>query len=593
MANFVYNKYETGKFLDLAESQRQWYNYVQQKEFHDDLTATIKSGHDSYRKELQRNAELAGKDMSALREDFSHASEQQLQAIHDQTKAMAESAEMICGTLDYGFSELSGSLDDLAATLDWRLTAVEDQLRISNLLLENIGLLLRIPDFQKERQYYIEQGFKHYKNAAFDNDLFQNALENLLEAEKREISDYVVLHRIGMIYLYAPDQFNPVKAEDYFRRAAKFAVVESNPDAQQSLNLLAGDPSRNLSSQASTPYSAKAVAAKAYFQAGIACYIQGNFNDALSLSLKAYELIPSNLEAGFNAAKCHAVLGEVNKSVAIVAGLISKERFYSVKTVADADLAFRPEIQSMLRELRDETLNQAISRLRSITTKLLSDSSASPYIPEIEELTTRGSYLDSLRALDLLTEKRQWYRPQIIFEKGDDFQSRRVEWVLSDERLSLEEFVNVEAQYRQDAINLEKRLRAEFEVADQRKQDAEKQRIENIRKRIDEDADRTINNFYRELPRRLKVAGMWSFIGWLTVGTGACFVRSCLQTLENSNKYAGRDKPPGGVEVLDASSYRSEGVIVALVIGAICGVVILVKFLTALAKSASIRSTKP
>lgn len=392
MASFVYNFHKSGKVFDLQESQKQWYDYLQEKEFHDDLTKTIKSEADSYRKELKRNAELVGKDMNALRQEFSQASKQQLEAIHDQTRAIAESAEMICGSLDEGFGEVSGKLDDISAMLDWRLSAVEDQLRISNLLLENITLLLRVPDFQKERQYYIEQGFKHYKNAKLDSDLFKDALKNLLEAEKRENSDYVILHRIGMIHLYAPELLDFSKAENYFRRAAKYAIVESNPDAQQTLNLLAGDSRQNLSAQATTPDAAKEVAAKAYFQAGISCYLQGKFADAVELCSKAYSLLPTLLEAGFLQAKSLAVIGKGKETADVLRKVIETESFYSVKTSSDVELITKPEVKSMLQQLRDDAVRQATEKLNKVKQEKFADSQINRFIPDLEKLLLNKTY---------------------------------------------------------------------------------------------------------------------------------------------------------------------------------------------------------
>lgn len=423
MASFVYNHYRSDKVFDLAESQKQWYDYLQKKEFHDDLTKSLKSEGESYRKELQRNAELASKDMNALRQEFSQASERQLEAIHEQTRAISESADMICGTLDEGFSEVTGRLDDISAMLDWRLSAVEDQLRISNLLLGNITLLLRVPDFQKERQYYIEQGFKHYKNATLDSDIYEDALKNLLEAEIRETTDYVVLHRIGMIYLYADKEeiLNLTKAEEYFRRAAKYAIVESNPDAQQTLNLLAGDTRQHLSAQATTPEAAKAVAAKAYFQAGVACYAQGKFDEALQLSSKAFSLMPTFLEAGFIGAKSLARLGKPGKSAEVLYPLIQTDRFYSIKTVSDADLATQPEVQTMLQQLRNNAIHEASEKIARIKQEILPDSQAKPFIPEIENLLSKKTYLDTLKALDELTKKRNWDTTLSIHYFKNDF----------------------------------------------------------------------------------------------------------------------------------------------------------------------------
>ncbi len=84
-----------------------------------------------------------------------------------------------------------------------------DEAKTSHLLQENIAELLRIPDSQKQRQHHIEMGLKFLKNALKDEDLYRDALQELLEAEKLMPYDYFVLHRIGMIHLVCPSSWKP------------------------------------------------------------------------------------------------------------------------------------------------------------------------------------------------------------------------------------------------------------------------------------------------------------------------------------------------------------------------------------------------
>ncbi len=509
MASFVYNSFKSNAAFDIQESQNQWYDYIQKKEFHDDLKNSLKSEGELYRKDLQRNAELASKDMNALRKEFSQASEDQLEAIYEQTRAITESAEMVCGRLDEGFDEVSGKLDDICAMLDWRLTAVEDQLRISNLLLQNIGLLLRVPDFQKERQYFIEQGFKHYRNAMLDSDIYEDALKNLLEAENRETTDYVVLHRIGMIYLYANNEeiLNLVKAEEYFRRAAKYAMVESNPEAQQTLNLLAGDTEQNLLNQAITPEAAKAVAAKAYFQAGVACYVQGNFKEAEELSYKAFSLLPSFYEAGFIQAKAVAQLGRGKKSAEILRGIIKDERFYSIKTLSDTDLITKLEVRMMLEHLTNETIDFVTQKIAKIKQDMLPNSQITPLLPEIESLVSRNTYLDTLNALDAINIKKEWKRPKL--------HAAKINWVIDEELISIEDFVKVEKQYHDEEAQLEQKM------DDYSKHQIEKAANRELAKHKlnREFANRVITNFLKLIPIRIFYTLLLAFIAGLIFGS--------------------------------------------------------------------------
>ena len=311
--------------------------------------------------------------------------------------------------LQRGLSEVNFNLRNLGSMLDWRLALVTDQLAVSNLLLENIALLLRIPDIQKERQYYIEQGFKHYNNARINPDLYQDALDNLLEAEKREKTDYVVLHRIGLIYLYAPNSVDLYKAEDYFRRASKYAAVESDPDSARLFNILAGDVKSRLSDQSTEVQTINLVAAESFFQTGVACYAQGNFSEAALLCGRAFSLAKSLPEAGFTQAKALAALGDAQGASDVLESVIAVERYYSAKAVADKSLADLPEVQSLLLRLRDEAVKQARDRLSSCRGQLL-DTPAAPLIPDLEQLVDRNSYLDALTVMDELAKKRGFWK---------------------------------------------------------------------------------------------------------------------------------------------------------------------------------------
>jgi len=119
--------------------------------------------------------------------------------------------------------QVSGQLYQISGQLqgvNQRLSLILDEVRTSNILQQNIAELLRIPDSQKQRQHHVELGLKFLKNALRDADLYQDALQELLAAEKLMASDYFVLHRIGLIYLIRLNWEILKKALDYFTRAA-------------------------------------------------------------------------------------------------------------------------------------------------------------------------------------------------------------------------------------------------------------------------------------------------------------------------------------------------------------------------------------
>ena len=346
--------------------------------------------------------------------------------MHAQADAMEESArqqaeaisglgEKIVGELGEGLqdiaSELAGldaSVGRLSRMIDWRLSEVIDQQRINNVLLGDIASLLRIPDVQKERQYHITQGFKHYKNAAIDGDLCRDALENFLEAESREKTDYIVLHRIGMIYLYSPALLNLEMAESYFRKAGKYAVVESDPGAYRIASILSGDENETGNAD-----SIKNLASDSYFQAGVACFAQRKYGDAQELSRKAYDLNPQLYEAGYLIAKVLMFGNDETQAANIIERIIQSERFYSVKVAADGDFAPSSVIANLLQRMREEAFARASDLLQHCRSTSLPNSMIRPLLSHCETLLGRNAYLDSLSVLDKLTCRSIWAFPFI------------------------------------------------------------------------------------------------------------------------------------------------------------------------------------
>ena len=159
------------------------------------------------------------------------------QASKEQVKAINQLGQAI----GRGMDVLSNQMSDINETLVFlnrNMDIQVEQQKLSNLLLQNIAELLRVPDSEKERQHSIELGIKFFVNASKDADLYADALEELLKAESLMKQDYFVLNRIGCIYLYVEKYINPAKALEYFLRAGKYASVESDSNAMRFVNVL-------------------------------------------------------------------------------------------------------------------------------------------------------------------------------------------------------------------------------------------------------------------------------------------------------------------------------------------------------------------
>ena len=229
------------------------------------------------------------------------------QASADQISAIDSTGRRICGALYSGFADLQEGLEKVTKELqgvNQRLDLVLDEARTSNLLQENMAELLRIPDSQKQRQHHIEMALKFLKNALKDEDLYQDALRELLEAEKLMPSDYFILHRIGMIYLYVPALGNLEKALDYFARAGKYALVESHPDAARLSNILNKKVTKLFADQAEAASADLSVlAAESYFQGATTLYALSRFDEAAKIAEKAVKCQPNEAKYHFFFAK--------------------------------------------------------------------------------------------------------------------------------------------------------------------------------------------------------------------------------------------------------------------------------------------------
>ena len=198
---------------------------------------------DSYL-DYSKDVSLAKYGADTVGKYVSQASKEQVDAVNNLGHKIGAGINVISDKMDFGNAELStisNKLSNIASELsflNYNNEILIEQQKLTNLLLQNIGELLRVPDSEKERQLAIELGIKFFVNAQKDADLFDDSLEEFLKAESLMKQDYFVLHRIGLIYMHAIKHINMEKALAYFTKAAKYASVESDPKAMRLINIL-------------------------------------------------------------------------------------------------------------------------------------------------------------------------------------------------------------------------------------------------------------------------------------------------------------------------------------------------------------------
>jgi len=359
----------------------------------------------TYWNPLNENSSLVGswfdyvKDTSLAKYNADSVGQYIAQASNEQVSAIEFTGRRICGALYEGFTELQNQLNlvtNALQGLNQRLNLVLDETKTSNLLQENMAELLRIPESQKQRQHHIEMGLKFLKNALKDEDLYQDALRELLEAEKLMPSDYFVLHRIGMIYLYVPALGNLEKALDYFSRAAKYAFVESHPDAARLSNILNKNVTKRFAEQAEVSATdLKAHAAESYFEAGTSLYALGRFIDAVKMAEKAVNCQPNEAKNRFFMAKYlirsnnpDLAIPQLQKAIALVPEM-------ALAAVGDFDLNQSQPILDLLESLNKIVNSELTDNIQSLE-EVKTDAGILPWIASAKECLQKASYPQKL-----------------------------------------------------------------------------------------------------------------------------------------------------------------------------------------------------
>lgn len=384
--------------------------------------------HSQWMKHFQMNAYL--KDVDSIiaknKDDLKFAMDV---ASDEQRKAFKQ----VCGTLEEGFKEVSqhlktidfnisglrGEINEMASMLDWKLSLLIEEQKLTNLFLKKITHLLRIPESQKQRVYYIEEGLKYLKSAMLESveSSFYDQAHDSFEKAAEIAKDFFTLNKLGQIHLYSKKYYDPATAEYYFLQSAREAFAESNVGGTTTSKHL--QPNGNLSLiYNNDPF--KAALAEAYVYAGRACYLQENFSFASKLAGEAYNLIPDFLEAGFEQAKYLVADGQDNEAVKILKTVISKDRYFSIKTLEDGDLIASHSILKLLDDLHIDVMNRATKELISIKDKIKSQSKAMETVNEIQSHIHKNSYLAGMKALDLLSANYTFPYENYVPESYDE-----------------------------------------------------------------------------------------------------------------------------------------------------------------------------
>ena len=310
--------------------------------------------------------------------------------INQASKEQIKSIDNLGQAIGRGMNVLSNQMSDIKDSLIFLNRNIDiqiEQQKLSNLLLQNIAELLRVPNSEKERQHSIELGIKFFVNASKDADLYADALEELLKAESLMKQDYFVLHRIGCIYLYVEKLINPEKALEYFLRAAKYASVESDSEIARLVNVLTKNSNTVNSDINNSVKQIGLLAADSYEKAAFSAYILGKFPDALNYQSKALKFneTPQNR---FLLAKYQVRNNEISEGIRNLSLCIDEEPILTLAAFKEIDLINEPEVLNLISN-KNEEIDYKINKLREKWGKIESTKAAN-VIKELAELSKKS-----------------------------------------------------------------------------------------------------------------------------------------------------------------------------------------------------------
>jgi hypothetical protein len=116
--------------------------------------------------------------------------------------------------------------------IDQRLSCIAYEQVTTNLLLNDIKDLLKLPDSEKEKLFHINSGLKYLSKVNYNDSLIKDAIHEFEIAYKISPNDWFVNYYLGVCYLHYPNVLNLEKAERYFITAIKYASIEDNYSLQ-------------------------------------------------------------------------------------------------------------------------------------------------------------------------------------------------------------------------------------------------------------------------------------------------------------------------------------------------------------------------
>ena len=218
--------------------------------------------------------------------------------------------------IEFGFDKLAAGIDRLNADFNVLLGDVIWKLEMHEETLSNILHEIRLAEFEREARAFRSRAEKAYLNGWYDE-----ALDDFLEAEKRNYPDFGVLRSIAHIRLY--HRIDLAGSLEYFCKAARY----------------------------SRPSHARQCAEAHYF-AGVVCALEQRTQKALDHFTEASALNPKLYEAHYQKACLSAIVKDPADAVgSLEIAIHGDARYYERAKNDEAFGGVRGEVQTLLEQL--------------------------------------------------------------------------------------------------------------------------------------------------------------------------------------------------------------------------------------------------
>jgi tetratricopeptide (TPR) repeat protein len=283
-------------------------------------------------------------------------------------KTMVEQNNMLAGVMESGFDSIGyqindmtsmilKSLDQIGLLLDNRLLEMMRTIDVSNQKLDSLILAGKVPDFQKERIYYIEQGFKYLKNSIVDNKRLKDSIEFFTKAITIEPRDYLVNYQIGSIFLYEKDFINIEKAIYHLSMAGDYADDEVGDNAAKSLNPFTGSPFMDI----------EKITFDSYNNLAFAYYLNNEVEKAEEALRSALRFLPRNtsdLDAKYFLAELLILQNKELEALKLLEFLFNRNHFYLLNIAANINLISNIKVVDLVETFINEYKEKALSDIK-------------------------------------------------------------------------------------------------------------------------------------------------------------------------------------------------------------------------------------